>query len=109
VELDDYLRVEVDDCHSKKADRKLRHIQATNAAGIGNVFKRRLLQGQSASINPAASHATPDYRVAGSSLAEYGPPPIGRAPRGYTAGEGKLAAASPYKTPWLEGNRLRAW
>jgi hypothetical protein len=43
--------VEVDDCHSKKADRKLRHIQATNAAGIGNVFKRRLLQGQSASIN----------------------------------------------------------
>src|ERR1700747_992180 len=57
----------------KKTDRKLRHIQATNAAGIGNVFKRRLLQGQSASINPAASHATPDYRVAGSSLAEYGP------------------------------------
>jgi hypothetical protein len=72
VELDDYLRVEADDCHSKKADRKLRHIQATNAAGIGNV-KRRLLQGQSASINPAASHATPDYRVAGSSPAGYGP------------------------------------
>jgi hypothetical protein len=66
VELDDYLRVEADDCHSKKADRKLRHIQAT-------LFKRRLLQGQSASINPAASHATPDYRVAGSSPAGYRP------------------------------------
>jgi hypothetical protein len=39
VELDDYLRVEVDDCHSKKADRKLRHIQATNAAGIQAYFR----------------------------------------------------------------------
>jgi hypothetical protein len=34
-------------------------------------------------------------------------PPISRAPRGFTAGEGPLAAASP-QTPGLGGNRLRA-
>ena len=34
-------------------------------------------------------------------------PPIGRAPRGFTLGEGPLAAASP-QTPWLGGNRIRA-
>jgi hypothetical protein len=34
-------------------------------------------------------------------------PPISRAPRGFTVGEGPLAAASP-QTPWLGGNSLRA-
>jgi hypothetical protein len=54
VELDDYLRVEADDCHSKKADRKLRHIQATNAAGIGNVIQAASLAGPKCFHQPSS-------------------------------------------------------
>jgi hypothetical protein len=65
VELDDYLRVKIDDCHSKKADRKLRHIQATNAAGIGNVFKRVSCR---AKVLPSTQQLLTRHRIIGSQV-----------------------------------------